>query len=78
MSRSRHDSHLAQLPTAFDVHHNPGEYACVKGCEAQLRCNVKGYVREQAAPRMERIWDVLVVGVLLVAAAFGFVWFLPQ
>ncbi len=77
MSRSQPGSYLRQLLTAFDDRKDRSQYPCVTGCEAPSRWDVKCF-REQAAPRMERVWDVLVVGVLLVAAAFGFVWSLPQ
>ncbi len=78
MTRLQGNSYLRQLLTVFDLHRNPSQYAPVTSGEALSRCDVKGYVRVQAAPRMERVWDVLVVGVLLVAAAFAFLWFLPQ
>ncbi len=75
MSRALLGSYFGQLLTVFDVRQNRSQYPGVTSCEARSRCDVKGHV---SAPHPERIWDVLVVGVLLVAAAFGFVWSLPH
>ena len=37
-----------------------------------------GAARPTQVERNETVWDLLTVGVMLVAAALTFVWFLPQ